>query len=783
MGSELPTDIGDSETRDAGAGHVRREDGPLLRGEATYVDDLEVPGAVHAAVHRSRHAHARIRSVDTSEAEASEGVVAVYTAADLAEADVAPSIPVESELPGQAEPPRPLLASEKVRHVGEPVAIVLAETRVAAHDAVDLVDVSYDRLDAVTDARTALEADAPLVHEDLDSNSGLDWEIGDDEAAVDSVFDDATHVVAVEVHNQRVHPDPIEPRGLIADPDPAGDYDLHLRMATQMPHVERGLFSNMLGVDEEAIRVSAPDVGGAFGVKALPYPDNVLVGWAATETGRPVKWVATRTESHLADHHGRAFTTSGEYALDGEGNVLAFRTDAVMNMGAYMVYPTTPWIRYEILSSGPYEIPTLYGHLRAAFTNTGPVAPYRGAGRPEIIYLHERLMDRAADELGVDPAEIRRRNFVPGDAFPYETPGSATYDSGDYEGALEKALEVADYADWRERQADLRAEDRYVGIGIASFVEDTGQDPGVPETGRVELDAGGATLRAGTTDQGQGHATTYAGLVAEELGLDAAEVSVDEGDTESVAVGAGTFGSRSVAVGGSAVAESAREVRETARALAAHDLEAAAEDLEFDDGEFHVSGAPGRAVGIREVARRAAAGEYPADLDADLSATTVYDPSNHAFAFGTHVAVVEVDPDSGEFDFHRYVAVDDCGVQLNPTLVEGQVHGGVAQGIGQACYERVVYDESGSLVSGSLQDYALPKAFHVPEIEVEETVTPSPHNPIGAKGVGEGGAIVAPPTVVNAVVDALEPFGVDHIEMPLTAERVWRAARGTDDRE
>jgi carbon-monoxide dehydrogenase large subunit len=769
------------ETREVGADHVRREDPPLVRGEATFVDDIQPPDALHAAVHRSRYAHARVESVDASAAAAREDVVAVLTPEDLAAADVADGIPIEAELPGQSEPLRPLLAGEKVRHAGEPIAVVLAETRQTAHDAADAVDVEYDRLDAVTDARDALADDAPVVHESVGHNSGLDWEIGDPKAEVDAVFEDAPHTVSVEARNQRLHADPIEPRGLVADPDPEDDHDLHLRMATQMPHVDRGFFASVLGLDEGAVRVSAPNVGGGFGVKALPYPDHALIGWAAVRTGRPVKWVATRTESHLADHHGRAFITQGEYALDDGGTVLAFRTDAVMNMGAYMVYATTPWVRYEILSSGPYEIPTLYGHLRAAFTNTGPVAPYRGAGRPQIIHLHERLMDRAARELDVDPAEIRRRNYVPPESFPYETPGSATYDSGDYEGALETALETVGYGEWRERRAEARSEARYLGIGIASFVEDTGQDPGVPETGRVELDGDGVAVRTGTADQGQGHATTFAGLIADELGVDADAVTLDEGDTDSVAVGAGTFGSRSVAVGGSAVAESAREVRETARRLAAHDLEADPEDVAFEDGSFHVAGAPDRSVGIREVARRADAGEYPDDLETDLSATTAYDPPNHGFAFGTHVAVVEVDPDSGEVEFLRYVAVDDCGVQLNPTLVEGQIHGGVAQGIGQARYEEAAYDDNGTLVTGSLQDYAVPNATQVPPIEVEKTVTPAPHSPTGAKGAGEAGAIVAPPTVVNAVVDALEPFGVEHLEMPVTAERVWRAARGGDE--
>jgi carbon-monoxide dehydrogenase large subunit len=772
----IPRESG-GETRVVGARRQRRQDKAALRGETTYIDDIAPDGAVHAAVHRSQYSHATVEAVDTTTAAAMDDVLTVLTGSDIQEADVASAIPIEAELPGQKEPPRPVLANDVVRYSGEPVALVLAEDRYRAHDAADAVEVSYDRREAVTDPEEALSSDTPTVHDDFADNSGLDWEFGEGKPEVDDVFDRAAHTVSVSAHNQRLHPDPIETRGMLVEFD-AGSEQLDVRMTTQMPHIERGLFANTLGLPEEQITVSAPDVGGGFGVKALPYPEHVLVAWAAIRTERPVKWIATRSESHLADHHGRAFHTEGDLALDEDGDILAFRTNAVMNMGAYMVYPTTPWVRYEMLASGPYEIPSIYGHVRAAFTNTSPVAPYRGAGRPEIIYLIERLVDNAARELDVDPAELRRRNYVPPDEFPYDTPVSTTYDSGDYESALEKALETADYEAWRERQATAREEDRYIGIGVASFVEDTGQDPGVPESGRVAFTGDGEVVAAcGTADQGQGHETTFAQLVAEELGVQPDEVTIDEGSTDSVAAGAGTFGSRSVAVGGSALAESAAEVRETARKLAAHHFEAAEEDVTFEHGKFAIEGAPQRTVHIRELAERAASGDYPEEVDADLSATTGYDPENWAFAFGTHIAVVAVDPDTGEVDFQRYVAVDDCGVQINPALVAGQVHGGVAQGIGQALYERAVYDDTGSLTTGSLMDYALPKATQLPDIEVEKTETPAPHNPTGAKGVGEGGAIVAPPTVVNAVVDALEPFGINHIDMPVTQERVWRAVR------
>jgi carbon-monoxide dehydrogenase large subunit len=758
----------------------------LITGEGEYVDDIQPAETVHVSFVRSRYGHARIEGVDASEAEAIDGVLAVYTAADLAaDGDVATVLQADEALPGQKAPESPLVADEVVRYTGEIVAIVVAEDRYVAADGANAVAVDYDRLDAVVGGRAALEDDAPTLHEYAPGNLGLDWEFGDDARDVEATFESAAHTVSYETHNQRLHPDAMEPRGVLADYDGEGG-QLTVKMSAQAPYLDRGLLAGTLGFAEEDVRVVAPNVGGGFGSKALPYPEQVLVSWVAMQIGRPTKWIATRTESHAADHHGRDFYTEGELALDEEGNVLAFRTNAVWNIGAYLVFASSPAPNYETLASSSYRIPQIHGHLRGAFTNTSPVAPYRGAGRPEITLLVERLMDEAAAELDVDPAEIRRRNYVPPDAFPYDTPVSATYDSGNYERALDLALERVDYEQWRERQREARAEDRYVGIGVASFVENAGNGPGTPETGKVEVTGEGTVVATtGTADHGQGHATAFSQLVADELGVDPEDVEVRASDTSLLGGGAGTFGSRTAAVGGSALAESARDVREQAARLAVRELGVTTDELAFRDGEFVVEGGTGPATGsesihITELARRVHAGDIGEATETDLEATTVYDPENYTYTFGTHVAVLEVDPDSGEIQFHRYVGVDDCGTQFNPMIVEGQIMGGVAQGIGQALYEQAVYDENGTLTSGSLQDYALPKSFHVPEMEFDETVTPSPHNPTGAKGTGEGGAIVAPAAVVNAVIDALRPVGVESLEMPMTEETVWRAVRETD---
>ena len=772
------------QSRHLGQPRQRREDRPLITGEGEYVDDIHPADSAHVAFVRSRYGHARIEDIDTSEAESIDGVVAVYTATDLAaEEDVIDVIQANEALPGQKAPEYPILADDIARYTGEILAVVVAEDRYVAADGANAIDVRYDRLEAVVDGRKALANDAPTLHEYAPDNEGLDWEFGDDESDVEAVFESAAHTVSYETHNQRLHPDALEPRGVLAEYDPEGD-ELTVQMAAQAPYLDRKLLAGTLGFEEEDVRVIAPDVGGGFGSKALPYPEQILVSWAAMQLRRPIKWIATRTESHASDHHGRDFYTEGELAVDENGNVLAFRTDAVWNIGAYLVFATSPAPNYENLATGSYEIPHIYGHLRGAFTNTSPVAPYRGAGRPEITLLIERLMDEAAAALDLDPAEIRRRNYIPTDAFPYDTPTSATYDSGDYEQALDLALDHVDYDEWRERQLKARADERSLGIGIASFVENSGNGPGTPETGKVRLTADGtAVATTGTADHGQGHATAFSQLVADELGLDPENVDIRASDTELLPGGAGTFGSRSAAVGGSALAESAHEIRQQAAQLAADELGVRADALAFEEGEFVVAGAREtggdgqQSIHITELAGQVHTEETGDTTDAALEATTVYDPDDYTYTFGTHVAVVEVDLGSGEIEFRRYVAVDDCGTQFNPMIVKGQIMGGVAQGIGQALYEHARYDENGTLTSGSLQDYALPKASHVPEMELDETETPSPHNPTGAKGTGEGGAIVAPAAVVNAVMDALRPLGVDRLEMPITDETVWQAVQ------
>ena len=764
-----------------GASVERREDPRLITGRATYTDDFDDPDTLYAAMVRSPYGHARLGSVDTAAAEADDAVVAVYTAADV-EASPAPgSVRVSGNLPDQKATTFSLLADGKVRYAGEVVAVVVATDRYAAHDAAEAVEVAYDRLDAVSDSESALADDAPVLHEQYDDNLVFEKAFGDADAMAEAKAE-ADHVVELDVPNPRVIPNAMETRAILAEYDPEDD-QLVVRMSTQVPHRARARIAGLLGLQEHRVRVIAPDVGGGFGSKGgAPYHEEPLTAWTALQLERPVKWVATRSEAHRADHHGRSVDSRGVLALDDEGSILGLEVDATFDLGAYLVWGSTPAKNFEHLLSGQYAIPIIAGRLRGAFTNAAPVAPYRGAGRPESIFVVERLVDHAAARLGIDPAELRRRNFVPPEAFPYDTGTGATYDSGDYERCLEAALEAVDYEGWRERQAELREAGRYVGIGLGCFVENTGSSPGRPESGRIQLRKSGRVVAyCGTADHGQGHGTTFAQLLADELGVPYGDIEVREGDTADLRTGVGTFGSRSVAVGASALAHAAREVRRQARRLAAHQLETAPADLSFEDGAFHVAGAPERSVTIQALAELSHVGDdLPDDLGGGLEGEAFYDPANLAYAFGSHVAVVEVDPATGELEFHAYVAVDDCGVQINPKLVEGQLHGGIAQGIGQAMYEHAVYDDTGTLVTGSFQDYAMPKAMHLPEIEVGDTVTPCPHTPTGAKGVGESGTMGAPPAVVNAAVDAVRPVGVDALSMPLTPERVWRAMQDAD---
>lgn len=772
----------------------RREDPELLTGEAQFTDDLNPPGTVHMAVLRSRYAHARIESIDTSAAENLEGVLAVYTAEDVEASGSPGEIKPIWLLPDLKKPSYPMLARRKARYQGQPVAVAVAETRYRAKDAVDAIDVTYERMEAAIGAQDATAEDAPTIHEEAPDNIAAEWAIGD-EAAIDEAFQDADRTVSVELVNQRLLPTAMEPRATLANYRPSAD-ELVIHMGTQCPHLHRRFMADMLAFPEQKMRVIAPNVGGGFGSKDSAHPDETLTAWCSVQLERPVKWQATRSEAYASTGHGRGQETAAEMAFDEDGSIRALRVETYGDLGGYVSTwgPLMPAHGYALMLPGQYDVGLVYCHVKEVFTNTTPTEPYRGAGRPEACYVIERLATLAAWELGMDPTEFRRENFISPNDFPHETSTGLVYDSGDYETTLDRALEMADYEALRDKQAALRDEGRYLGIGISCYNESCGYGPsaiigqiggqlGLHENGVVRFHPSGkVTVYCGTSGHGQGHETTFAQIVGDELGVDYDDIEVIEGDTDKVPMGMGTYGSRSVSVGGSALVESAREVVEKARSIAAHHLEASEEDLEFEGGEFQVTGAPARSITIQDVAQQAyLAHNLPDGMSPGLEATNFYDPENLVFPFGTHIVVVEVDPDTGEIEVERYIAVDDCGNQINPKIVEGQVHGAIAQGLGQGLYEGAEYDDNGTLITGSMQDYAVPKAMHVPEFETDYTVTPSPHNPLGAKGIGEAGTIAAPPAVVNAVTDALQPLGIDHIDMPLTAERVWRAVNDAQE--
>ena len=777
----------DAAKRVFGSTVERREDRSLLTGTAEFTDE-KLPDAAHVAILRSQYAHATLESVDVSGAKEREDVIAAFTGTDVEESGIPNDIPTAWSLPGLVTPQYRIMAVDKVRHTGDAIAAVVAEDRYAAHEALADIDVEYDRLDAVTAPDEAVDSDV-TVHEEAPDNVAFDFELGDVDA-VDDAFGDADHVTRVELDQPRLIPNAIEPRAAAVDYDPDTD-ELTVWMTSQNPHLHRMLMSTAtLGHPEHKLRIVAPEVGGGFGSKIYHYPDEAITAWCAKQLGRSVKWQATRREGYITDCHGRDHITEAELALDEDGTIRGLRVETHAGLGAHLSQfaTATPSYLYATILSSEYDIPAIHCRVIGTFTNTTPVDAYRGAGRAEGIYVTERIVDVAAKELGMDPAEIRQKNLIPPEAFPFETSVALVYDSGEYETAMDRALELVAYDTLRERQAELREDGRYLGIGVANFVESAGLSPskaagqlgaaaGGWEAGVVRFHPSGTvTVACGTADQGQGHRTTLAQVAAEELGVPLEDVEVVEGDTDEVPQGMGTYGSRSGPVGGAAVATSARKVVEKAQTIAAHALEAGEEDVEFDDGEFHVVGAPDRSITIQEISLAAYLGhDIPEGTEPGLEATSYYDPENFTFPFGTHVAVVEVDPETGEVDLQRYVAVDDCGEQINPMIVEGQIHGGIAQGVGAALYERAVYDDTGTLVSGSMNEYAVPRAHHLPDYETDSTVTPSPHNPIGVKGVGESATIAATPATVNAVVDALEPFGVDHLDMPLSDETVWRA--------
>jgi carbon-monoxide dehydrogenase large subunit len=771
-----------------GTGIERREDAPLITGQSSYLDDVQYPGMVHLALVRSQHASAEIASIDATDALDREGVLAVYTHEDLVATGVEEGMATDSPDRG-VSPEFPVLARERVRYQGQPIAAVVATDRYLAYDAVEAVGVSYERDEAVTDPARALEPESPAVHGVAPDNVAFEWEAGD-EAATDEAFANADRTVDLQLVNNRLMPVAMATQAAVARyRSSAGE--LLVDVGSQKPHGTRSTLSRILGLPEHRIEVTVPDVGGGFGGKLRLYPGHILTGWAAMQLDRPVKWTATRVGDSVDTSHSRHQLVDAEAALDADGSITAVRAQIHANVGGYLV-PGGSGVPSNTgrMICGQYDIPAAHVELTGVFTNTTPLSAYRGAGRPEAAYVIERLVSAVAREVGADPVAFRRRNMLEPEQFPHETPTGYTYDSGDYEASLDRALELIDYDQLRDRQARLRMEGRYLGIGVSCYTDKGGGHSSDYESGLVRITPTGKVVAGtGTMDTGQGHRTSYAQIVADELGVPYEDVEIVEGDTERTPEGRGTGGSRSVPMAGNALRAGARKVVEKGRLVAANRFEVDPEAVRFEDGVYSVDEAtasgfdPGAAsdehpVDIQTLAADAYAGsDTLGDLEPGLEETAFFAPTDRTFPFGTHLAVVEVDPETGDVEFERYVAVDDCGVQINPTLVEGQIVGGIAQGVGQALTEGVAYDDSGTLITGTLQDYAVPKAHHVPEIETDSTVTPSPNNPLGVKGVGESGTTGAPPAIVNAVVDALRPFGVDNLDMPLTSESIWRAVQ------
>ncbi len=778
-----------------GSSIKRREDPALITGKGKYTDDFSAPGMLHAVMVRSPFGHARVKAIDIAAAAGAPGVAAVYTAANITASGTPGVIPTAWLLPNLKTPAHTLLATDRVRYVGHPVAVLLAESRAAATDAAALVKVDYEPLPAVVDPKAAVAEGAPLLYDEAPGNIAFDWELGD-KAATDAAFSGAAKTATLTFRNNRTLPHAIEPRAALAAWD-SENGKLTLTMTSQNPHVHRLLMTiASLGLPEHKIRVIAPEVGGGFGSKIHHYADEAIAAWCSIQIKRPVKWTATRTESNLTDAHGRDHWSTAGIAIDGDGKIVGLRIETHAAMGAYLstFAPAVPTYLYGTLFSGQYDIPAIHVHVIGTFTNTAPVDALRGAGRPEATFAVERMMDAGAAAAGLDPAEFRRRNFIQPDAFPYQTQVALAYDSGNYPQALDKALKLADYDGLRARQAERRADPKggkLLGIGLSSYIEACGIAPsavvgslgaqaGLWESAKVRVHpSGSVTVYSGSCAHGQGHETTFSQIVSDRLGIDMDQIDIVQGDTEEVQFGMGTYGSRSAAVGGSAIVKSLDKIIAKGKKIAAHLLEASVDDIEFENGEFKVKGSPGQAKAWGEVVLNAyLAHNLPEDLEPGLEETSFYDPANFTYPFGTHVAIVEIDPETGEIEILRYVAVDDCGNQINPMIVEGQIHGGIAHGLGQALWEEARYDESGQLTSGTLLDYALPRAHHLVTYELEHTVTPCPHNPLGVKGIGEAGAIASPAAVANAVCDALKPFGVDHVDMPFTPEKIWRTLQG-----
>ncbi len=785
-------------TQYIGASVKRREDPRLVAGEAKFLDDIQLPGMLHAAILRSPYAHARIRGIQTDRAKALPGVRAVFTGQDFKDLPPLPCAWQAGGVKNNVNTPR-VLEIDRVTLAGAAVAVVVADDRYIAEDALALIDVDYEALPVVIDAEKATQPGAPQLHENALDNICMDWSCGDQQST-EKALEDADVVIHQRLRNQRLIPNPMEGRGAVAQYMPASG-EFTIWMTSQCPHVMRLLMTAFVfGIPETKMRVISPQVGGGFGTKIFLYPEYCLVAALAMKLGHPVKWMETRSENYLATTHGRDHITDIEVGAKRDGTITALKVKTYANLGGILstIAPGIPTTLYGRMVSGTYRIPNIYCQVLGVYTNTGMVDAYRGAGRPEATYLIERAANLVANELGMDPVEVRRKNFIPPDAFPYDPVGilrGLKYDSGDYNKTLDKALQILDYTDFRRQQQEARQQGRYLGVGFSTYVEICGVAPsawvGLPGEGwgaglwesanvRVHL-TGKVVATTGSQPHGQGHETTVAQVVASELGMPVEDVIVQHSDTLGTPFGYGTYGSRSAAVGLIAVYNSLLRIKEKARKIGAHMLEADIDDVVYDDGKVYVKGSPDQAKTIQEIAGAAAlAYNLPPNTEPFLDDTAYYDPVNCTFPFGTHIAVVEVDPDTGQVDLKRYIAVDDVGRVINPMIVDGQVHGGIAQGVGQALWEQAYYDEYGQLLSGTMLDYVVPKAEFFPVFELDRTETLSPVNPLGVKGAGETGAIASTPAVVNAVMDALSPLGIRHIDMPLTPERVWRAMNASE---
>ena len=775
----------------------RVEDKRFITGHGNYTDDIILPRQTYASFVRSQYAHARIVNIDISAAKAMPGVIAIFTGADVAEINGVPCGWQVNFKNGSImkEPKHPLLVADKVRHVGDAVAVVIAESKEEATDAAEAVKVEYEELPCVVDAAKAVKPGAPLVHNDVPNNICFDWALGNPIEEVNAAMSNAAHVTTLDFVNQRLVPNAIEPRSYNSSYDEANDkYTLYT--SSQNPHLIRLLMcAFVLGLPEHKVRVVSPDVGGGFGSKIFHYTEEALLTWATKKVRRPIKWTAERSESFLLDAHGRDHVTKAEMGFDKEGKIVALRIKTFANLGAYLSTfgSCVPTYLHGTLVQGLYTTPKINIDVTAVFTHTTAVDAYRGAGRPEATYLLERLIDLAALEMNIDPAALRFKNFIPpfdGVTQPgYQTQVALQYDSGNYDGVLKKGLEMLGYENVRKTQKEAAKNGKLLGVGFSTYIEACGIAPsavvgslgaraGLFEVGQVRVQpTGKVSVYTGSHSHGQGHETTFAQVVADKLGISMDDVEIVHGDSDSVAFGMGTYGSRSLAVGGSAIVKSIDKIIEKGKKIAAHKLEASADDIEFVSGKFTVKGTD-KSVGFGDVALTAYVPHvYPKDLEPGLDFSSFYDPANFTYPFGCHIAVVEVDKETGKVTLKRFIAVDDVGNVINPMIVEGQIHGGVVQGIGQALFEGAEYDDNGQLTNASYMDYCMPRADDFPMFETGSQVTPCPHNPLGVKGAGEAGTIGSTPAVVNAVIDALWSGGykVKDIRMPLTSERVWRA--------